>query len=62
MICPSDLIVISFLYPLILDMCVLNDRKMYVEYSKSPRIRTYFFEIQAEIGSYFIDTKTNLKV
>ena len=33
-----------------------------VSYSKSPRIRTYFFESQAEIGSYFKGTKTNYKV
>ena len=32
------------------------------KYSKSPRIRTYFYESQAEIGSYFKDTKTNFKV
>ena len=31
-------------------------------YSKSPRIRTYFFESQTEIGSYFKGTKTNFKV
>ena len=31
-------------------------------YSKSPRIRTYFFESQAEIGSYFKDTKIKFKV
>ena len=31
-------------------------------YSKSPRIRTYFFESQAEIGSCFKGTKTNFKV
>ena len=31
-------------------------------YSKSPRIRTYFFESQAEIGSYFKGNKTNFKV
>ena len=31
-------------------------------YSKSPHIRTYFFEIQAEIGSYFKDTMTNIRV
>ena len=31
-------------------------------YSKSPRIGTYFFESQAEIGSYFKGTKTNFKV
>ena len=30
--------------------------------SKSPRIRTYFFESQAEIGSYFNGTNTNFKV
>ena len=27
-----------------------------IAYSKSPHIRTYFFEGQAEIGSYFKDT------
>ena len=31
-------------------------------YSKSPRIRTYFFERQAEIGSNFKGTKTNFRV
>ena len=31
-------------------------------YSKSPHIRTYLFESQAEIGSYFRGTKTNFKV
>ena len=31
-------------------------------YSKSPHIRTYFFESQAEIGSYFKDTMTNIRV
>ena len=31
-------------------------------YSKSPRMRTYFFERQAEIGSYFKGTKTNSRV
>ena len=30
--------------------------------SKSPRIRTYFFESQAEIGSIFKGTKTKFKV
>ena len=33
-----------------------------MKYSKSPRIRNYFFESQAEIGSYFKDTKINFKV
>ena len=33
-----------------------------IVYSKSPRIRTYFFESQAEISSYFKDTNTNFKV
>ena len=31
-------------------------------YSKSLRIRAYFFESQEEIGSYFKRTKTNFKV
>ena len=31
-------------------------------YSKSPHIITYFFEIQTEIGSYFKDTMTNIRV
>ena len=31
-------------------------------YSKSPHIRTYFLESQAEIGSYFKGTKTSFKV
>ena len=31
-------------------------------YSKSPHIRTYFFESQAEIGSYFKDAMTNIRV
>ena len=35
---------------------------MTLKYSKSPRIRTYFFESQDEIGSYFKGTKINLKV
>ena len=30
-------------------------------YSKSPHIRTYFFESQAEVGSYFKDTMTNIR-
>ena len=33
-----------------------------VAYSKSPRIRTCFFESYTEIGSYFKDTNTNFKV
>ena len=32
-----------------------------MKYSKSPRIRTYFFESQAEIGSYFKGTKANFQ-
>ena len=43
----------------------LQAESKYQEYwmnSKSPRIRTYFFESQAEIGSYFKDTKINFKV
>ena len=32
-----------------------------VNYSKSQQIRTYFFKIQTEIGSYFKDTKNNLR-
>ena len=31
-------------------------------YSKFPHIRTYFFETEAEMGSYFQVTNTNLKV
>ena len=31
-------------------------------YSKSPHIRTYFFDSQTEIGSYFKGTKTKFKV
>ena len=31
------------------------------QYSKSPRIRTYLSESQAEIGSYFKGTKTNFQ-
>ena len=31
-------------------------------YSKSPHIRTYFFESQAETGSHFKDTMTNIRV
>ena len=31
-------------------------------YSKSPHIRTYFFESQAEIGSHFKDTMTSIRV
>ena len=30
--------------------------------SKSPRIKTYFFESQTEICSYFKDINTNFKV
>ena len=33
-----------------------------LEYSKSLRIRTDFFESQAEIGSYFKGTNTKFKV
>ena len=39
-----------------------NSFYIYIEYSKSPHIRTYFFEGQAEIGSYFKDTMTNIRV
>ena len=39
----------------------LGERPLQV-YSKSPHIRTYFFESQAEIGSYFKDTMTNIRV
>ena len=40
-----------------------DDRmKNNIKYSKSPRIRTYFFESQAEIGSYFKVTKIHFKV
>ena len=31
-------------------------------YSESRHIRTYFFERETEIGSYFKGTNTNLKV
>ena len=31
-------------------------------YSKSPHIRTYFFETGAKIGSYFKGTNTNFKI
>ena len=31
-------------------------------YSKSPHIKTYFFESQAEISSYFKGIKTNFKL
>ena len=31
-------------------------------YSKSPHIRTYFFEREAETAPYFQGTNTNLKV
>ena len=33
-----------------------------VIHSKSPRVRTCFFESQAEIGSYFKGTKTSFKI
>ena len=33
-----------------------------IGYSKSPRIRIYFFESQAEVASYFKGTKTKFKV
>ena len=32
------------------------------KYSESPRIKTYFFENQAEIGSYFKDSNINFTV
>ena len=41
---------------------MFSDLQLTFLYSKSPRIRTYFFENQAEIGSYFKGTKTNFNV
>ena len=42
--------------------CFKIAQKCHGHYSKSPCIRTYFFESQAETGSYFKDTKINFKV
>ena len=41
---------------------LLTGSGMRALYSKSLHIRTYFFESQAEIGSYFKDTMTNMRV